>query len=129
MHRFYEELWNQWRFDVADELLSDGLRFRGSLGTEAVGRAGFLDYERSVRAAFPDFHNRIDLLVAADDRAAVRLTCSGTHHGEVLGVHPTGRRVEYAAAGFFNFDRGTRIVDLWVLGDLVALRRQLGVPD
>ena len=69
MRRFYDELWNQWRFDLADELLSDGLRFRGSLGTEANGRAGFLDYARSVRAAFPDFHNRVDTLVVGDDRA------------------------------------------------------------
>ena len=59
----------------------------------------------------------------------MRLTCSGTHRGDVLGVPPTGKRVEYAAAGFFTFDRDERIADLWVLGDLVALRRQLGVTD
>lgn len=126
MRRFYEELWNEWRFDLVDELVSDALRFRGSLGTEAEGRAGFLEYAHSVRAAFPDFHNRIDELVVADDRAAVRITCSGTHHGEVLGVAPTGKRIEYAAAGFFTFDGDTRIADLWVLGDLAALREQLG---
>ena len=126
MRRFYEELWNEWRFDLVDELVSDGLRFRGSLGTETEGRAGFVDYARSVRAAFPDFRNRIDELVVEGNRAAVRITCSGTHHGEVLGVPPTGKRIEYAAAGFFTFDHDIRIADLWVLGDLATLREQLG---
>src|SRR5688572_13853506 len=60
VRRFYDELWNEWRFDLADDLLSDDVRFRGSLGTETEGRAGFLEYARRVRTAFPDFHNRID---------------------------------------------------------------------
>jgi hypothetical protein len=35
VRRFYEELWNQWRFELADEHLSPDPEFRGSLRTAA----------------------------------------------------------------------------------------------
>lgn len=41
VQRFYNELWNRWQLDLADEIVSDDLRFRGSLGTECKGRDEF----------------------------------------------------------------------------------------
>jgi steroid delta-isomerase-like uncharacterized protein len=131
VRRFYDELWNQWRFELADELLAPDLRFRGSLGTEVRGREGFLDYARGIRAAFPDFHNDVQELVA-DDRqraAAARLRYSGRHEGALLGVAPPGRRITYAGAAFFGFDDQARVVRGWVLGDLAQLFDQLGIGD
>jgi predicted ester cyclase len=40
----------------------------------------------------------------------------------------TGRRVSWAGAAFFTFS-DDRIADLWVLGDVDALRRQLAGSD
>jgi hypothetical protein len=36
--RRYEDLWNRWDFALADELLGEGLIFRGSLGMTVEGR-------------------------------------------------------------------------------------------
>ncbi len=55
VRRFYEELWNEWRLDVAEEIISSGIRFRGSLGTTHVGREAFKGYVETVHAAFPDW--------------------------------------------------------------------------
>ena len=59
------------------------------------------------------------------DRAAARLLYSGTHTGTLLGMPATGRRFEYAGAAFFTASDGL-LTSAWVLGDLDALRRQLG---
>jgi hypothetical protein len=32
VRRFYDELWNEWRLELADEILTQDLRFRGSRG-------------------------------------------------------------------------------------------------
>jgi methionine-gamma-lyase len=128
VRRYYEQLWNEWRFDDVADLLAPEVRFRGSLGVEVAGHEGFVRYMRQVREAFPDFHNRIDELVVSGDRAAVRLTYRGTHRGALFDIPPTGMPVTYSGAAFFQFRDG-RIVDGWVLGDLVGLRRQLGVVD
>jgi steroid delta-isomerase-like uncharacterized protein len=127
VRRFYAELWNQWRFELAAELLAPELEFRGSLGDAVRGRDGFIDYATRVRAAFPDFHNEIQELVVADDRVAARLRYNGTHRGVIFGAAPSGERISYAGAAFFSFDADARILHAWVLGDLLALLRQLGL--
>jgi steroid delta-isomerase-like uncharacterized protein len=124
--RFYDEMWNQWNFDLAEQILAPNIRFRGSLGTEVRGIEEFQAYMRSVQAAFPDFHNRIEELIVEGNRAAARLTYEGTHRGEIFGAAATEKRITYAGAAFFGFSEG-RIAEGWVLGDLYALQKQLGV--
>ncbi|HEV2385914.1 MAG TPA: ester cyclase [Candidatus Acidoferrales bacterium] len=124
IRRYYDELWNAWRFDVAAQLLDPEIHFRGSLGRMVEGLEGFLGYMKHVQAAFPDFHNSIEECVAEPDCVAARLLFTGTHRGEIFGVAPTGRRVRYSGAGLFHL-RGGRIADAWVLGDLAGLLLQL----
>jgi len=126
IHRFYEELWNQWRLEVADEILAPDLRFRGTLGTRLVGIDGFKGYVEQTRAAFPDWHCRIDELISTDEVVVARLECGGTHAGELLGVAATSRRVSYPAVGIFRFELG-KIADAYVVGDTQELWRALGV--
>jgi len=125
VRRFYEELWNDWRLEVADEIVAEDIRFRGSLGATARGRDAFTAYVESVRAAFPDWHNEVEELIEAGDRVVTRLTWSGTHRGELLGVPPTGNRVSYVGAAIFHVADGV-ITDAWVVGDTQELWRALG---
>lgn len=128
VHRYYEELWNGWQLDLADEILAPDLRFRGSLGTSVETRDEFLGYLLGIRQAMPDFHNEIELLVAQDDAAAARLTYSGTHEGELFGVAGSGHRISYQGAAFFHIADDV-IGEIWTLGDMSAVRRQLlGTP-
>ena len=88
VQRYYRELWNEWNFALAPEIVSDDVRFRGSLGIECEGITQFFDYMRLVRSAFPDFANEIVDLVAETDAIAARLIYTGTHEGEFLGSDP-----------------------------------------
>lgn len=124
VRRYYEEMWNRWDFALADEIIGEGLVFRGSLGVSVEGREGFTEYMRTVRWAFPDFHNHVEELIAENDRVAARLTYAGTHQGELFGIGATGRRVSYVGVALFRISEG-RIVEGWVLGDVHGLVRQL----
>jgi steroid delta-isomerase-like uncharacterized protein len=124
VRRFYGELWNRWRLELAEEILAESLRFRGSLGSVCEGRDEFRRYAETLRAAFPDWHNRIDEVVSDDDRVVTRMTWSGTHLGPLDGVEPSGALVEYAGAAFFRLDGG-RIEEAWVVGDTAALWEQI----
>jgi predicted ester cyclase/catechol 2,3-dioxygenase-like lactoylglutathione lyase family enzyme len=125
--RFYEDLWNRWRLEVADEILSPSISFRGSLGATAHGRDAFKDYVGKVQRAFPDWHNQVDELHAAGDRVIARLTWSGTHTGPLGEIPPTGRRVTYVGAAFFRIAT-TMIDEAWIVGDTQELWRALGHP-
>jgi steroid delta-isomerase-like uncharacterized protein len=125
VRRFYDAMWNRWDFDLADELTAESLVFRGSLGIDVHGRDGFKQYMWTVRRAFPDFHNDVEALIAEGDRVVARLTYTGTHQGDLLGIAATGRRVKYAGVAIFRIAGGA-IAEGWVLGDLHDLLRQLG---
>jgi len=126
--RYYEELWNSWRYDLISELLSDTIEFRGSLGITVTGRDGFRKYMDTVRGAFPDFHNTIIESICEGDRVAARLNYTGTHRGEILGVPATGRRIEYSGAAIFHVSC-SQITSGWVIGDTTGLLNQLTVAS
>lgn len=125
VRRFYEELWNHWRLDLADDLVASEVVFRGSLGSTLHGRRAFKGYVEQVRIAFPDWHNSVDELLAVRNRVVARLTWSGTHRGPFQGIAATGRRVSYVGAGFFSVAAG-QIAEAWVVGDTQELWKALG---
>lgn len=124
VRRFYDEVWNRQDLAVIADLLTPDVAFRGSLGPVRHGHARFADYVREVATALGDYRCDVEDLVAEADRVVARMTFSGVHRGDLLGVPPSGRRVSWAGAAFFTFVDG-RVADLWVLGDLAGLRQQL----
>jgi predicted ester cyclase len=126
--RFYDRLWNRWDDGAVDDTLAPDISFRGSLGHRSSGRAGWRTYRDQIRSSSPDFHNEVVELIISEPRAAARLQFSGTHDGPLLGISPTGRKFTYSGAGFFTAAYGL-IADIWVIGDLDDLRRQLSQQD
>lgn len=124
LERFYAEVWNRGDEATARAILDPRFRFRGSLGVTADDVDGFLAYVRSVRAALADYCCIIDDMIEGEGRAAARMTFTGVHRGTLLGVAATGRAVSWSGAAFFTV-ADARISELWVLGDLDSLRRQL----
>jgi predicted ester cyclase len=126
VERFYHEVWNRADERVAREILHADFRFRASLGPERLGPDGFIDYMRSIHAALADYTCIIDDLIATDNRAAARMTFRGIHRGRFFGVEATGREISWAGSAFFTTS-GRQITALWVLGDIDAVKGQLGL--
>lgn len=124
VERFYHQVWNRADETEAQKILAADFRFRASLGPELRGPGGFIAYLRSVRAALENFTCTIEDLIASDDRAAARMRFSGKHRGKMFGIEATGRDIVWSGAAFFTTRDGA-ITELWVLGDVDAVRRQL----
>jgi steroid delta-isomerase-like uncharacterized protein len=124
VRRYYDELWNRWDFSLAEQLIAESISFRGSLGVSVRGRYEFKEYMRTVQRAFPDFHNKIEELIAEGDKVVARLTYTGTHQGALFGVKPTGKKTTYAGIAIFRISQGW-VAEGWVLGDTRALMQQL----
>jgi steroid delta-isomerase-like uncharacterized protein len=125
---FYADVWNKRDFDVARRIISDDFRFRGSLGPEKRGIDGFLDYVETIHHALADYTCVIDDLVVEGDKAAARMTFRGHHQGRFFGAPPTNRHISWSGAAFFRCTEG-QIAELWVLGDIDAVKQQLGVAS
>jgi steroid delta-isomerase-like uncharacterized protein len=124
VRRYYSEVWNEWSTATLEELISADIVFRGSIGTAVNGIAEFQRYVYRIRAAFPDFHNHIEELIAEGEKVAVRLTYTGTHRGELFGFAATGNKITYSGIAIFEF-AGSKIARGYVLGDTENLKRQL----
>ena len=124
VERFYHVVWNNADEAEARRLLDAAFRFRASLGPELHGLDGFIAYLRSVHAALEGFTCHIEEIVASGDRVAARMRFHGLHRSEFFGIAPTGREIRWSGAAFFK-TRGGKITELWVLGDVEAVRRQL----
>lgn len=121
---WYRRMWNEWDKAVFAEILSTAIVLRGSLGQLKHGYAGVSEYMDFVRAAFADFHNQIEEIISEGDKAFARLTYTATHTGELFGIAPSQKRIQYAGAAVFTFATD-KIADVWVLGDLYSLLKQL----
>jgi steroid delta-isomerase-like uncharacterized protein len=77
-----------------------------------------------MRHAFPDLEIRVDDLVAAGDKVALRLTLSGTHQGEFQGIPATGRTISYVSHEFYRVADGV-FAEEWICSDMASLFRQL----
>lgn len=122
--KFYEVLWDAHDRDAMPTVLHEDFTFRGSLGQEKRGHAGFAEYVDMVHAALDDYRCHIEALVEEGDRVFAKMKFTGIHVGEFLGYAPSGKRVSWQGCALFTFD-GERIADVWVLGDLKGLETQL----
>jgi predicted ester cyclase len=128
VERFYHDVWNRADETLARELLEPDFRIRAGLGPELRGPDGFIAYLRYIHAALGEQISKIDDVVAADDRAAARMTFSGIHRGVFFEKDATGRRIIWGGAAFFK-TVGERIAELWVLGDVDSVKQQIGAAS
>ena len=127
VRRFYEDAWNRHDLTRLGDILAPHFSFRGSLGPELTGHAAFAAYVDAVHASLADYRCDIVELVGEGEKVVARMRFHGQHRGPLLGFAATGRRVDWAGSAHFTF-AGGKVADLWVLGDLCGLIKQLS-PD
>jgi steroid delta-isomerase-like uncharacterized protein len=119
--RFFEEVWNQQRLDVVDEIFAPTLIFNGAL----VTREAIKQLVTARRAAFPDIHVTIEDQVAEGDKVSTRRTWQATHQGTYRGMPATGKRVKWTQISIVRFSDG-RAVEDWAVADELSILQQLG---
>jgi steroid delta-isomerase-like uncharacterized protein len=125
IERFYHEAWNRRDEDCAREILHTEFDFRGSLGPVRTGPEGFIKYMQELWVGLPDFRCDIEEVIDEGHAAAAKMSFTGTHKGKFYGVPGTGKTITWAGGAFFKGD-GQQIIALWVLGDIDAIKQQLG---
>ena len=65
-------------------------------------------------------------VIASGDLVAIRLVVSATHTGNLLGVPPTGGRVQWDAVDIYRVTDDGKISEQWAFEDLAAILSQVG---
>jgi len=127
IERYFEEVWNQGKVDVLDQLLTSDYRNHSpGLPDPQPGPAGLKPIVLMMRAGIPDLHYAIEDLVVAPDRVAAYVRMTGTHTGSFFGIEPTGKAIDVRQMQI-EWTRDGRICQHWRITEDLKLMRQLGV--
>ncbi len=129
VRRFYDEIWNERKLDVADEIFSPEHRFHDPSSPNVPnGPRGIKDDVSTYHRAFQDGRVNIqDLNCSADGNTVyARWTGTGTHTGELMGIAPTRKKVTVTGIDLYRVS-GNRITETWTNWDTLGLLQQLGV--
>ena len=77
---------------------------------------------------FPLYELFGDEIIAEGNKVVVRARFRGCHKGELNGILPTHRMVDFPAVISYEIENG-KIVHHWIIADQMMLMEQLGVMN
>lgn len=131
VERFYEELWNQRRLDVADEIIApDCLTHQLRSGAEVSGvprgPEAVKHHIEEWLGGFPDLRFDVEQIIAESNQVVSRSRLHATHTGTWLGLAPTGKQISIRMIVIQQIINGKIAAD-WVLVESLGLLQQLGL--
>lgn len=125
VRRLYEEVLNDGRLEVLDEIALPTVREHNPLPGQTDGVEGLKQHVSMVRGAFdPKF--TIEHLLEDGDKVAVMWTNHGTHLAEWFGIPSTGNSFAINGIDIFRLEGG-RLAEHWDVVDVFGMLSQIGV--
>ena len=122
--RVFDEIFNQGRFEVANEIYSPSfvnhVHHHRDIGLQQDQNAA-----RGWKSAFPDLRMTLNLAIAEGDLVAVLWTGTGTNTGAGNGIPATGQKGELRGVTIWRI-QGGRITEEWSEFDRTDMLKQLG---
>jgi predicted ester cyclase len=125
--RLIDEVFNQGRMEVADELMAPHAveHQRGGMGD---GPDGVKRTAAVLRSAFSNFSLTIQDLVVDDDMVWARQRGGGTNSGSFFGHPPTGKTAYIEVFDVVRFEDGL-MVEHWGVPDQLGMLAALGLVE
>ena len=125
VRRFVEEVQNRGDLASLDELCAPDFVNHSAPPGVPPTREGLVQLTAVFRQAFPDGRMAIEDMLAEGDKVVTRKTFRGTHQGDLMGLPPTGRRVEIGLIDIVRVVDG-KVVEHWNAVDNLGMLQQLG---
>ena len=123
---FVEQVFNGANAELAREFFADDIAWHGG----ALGTVNGVDTIVPILGGFigalGDIHAEVQDVIATDDLVALRLLVTAVHTGNLLGVPPTGNRVQWDAVDIYRVAENGKITEQWAFEDLAAILSQVG---
>ncbi|MEK6375056.1 MAG: ester cyclase [Acidobacteriota bacterium] len=118
--RWFEEVWNERREEAIDELMAPDAVGHME-GGDVAGPQGFREVRAIFLNALPDMHITVEDVLSDGDQAVVRWRVRATHTGELLGVAPSQRKIDFRGMSWLTVRDGKLAEgwDTWNLGGLL----------
>ena len=121
---FYDTVFQSRDIDAASEMLAEDFVDHAPWPGHPATREGFQAGSAEMLAAFPDFEIKPIKMLEEDDKVAVVVRISGTHHGEFMGNKATGRAFEIDGVDILRVQDG-KLREHWGVMDANQMLAQL----
>jgi steroid delta-isomerase-like uncharacterized protein len=91
-----------------------------------LGKQRFRQMMEEVLSSFPGLHEKIETLIAEDDKVVGLYTETGTMKGNFMGIEPTGKQYTIPAVEVYRLADG-KIVEAWFVRNFASVFQQLGL--
>jgi steroid delta-isomerase-like uncharacterized protein len=122
--RVFDEIFNQGKFDVADEIYAKDFVNHGV--SRDIGLKEDQEAARGWKLAFPDLKTAVVMEIAEGDLVSVLWTATGTNTGEGNGLPATGKTVHARGITIWRIVNG-KIVEEWSEFDQLRIMKELGL--
>ena len=126
VQRFIDEVINQGRYEVCDEIVAEDFLELDPFPGQRQGREGLKEVIAVFRASFPDIHWVVNESITSGEKVVTRFTWTGTHRSPFLGIPATDRPVTVKGVVIDRLVNG-RMTDSRILMDNFVMMTQLGV--
>lgn len=124
--RVFEEVVNQKRLDVIDDIYVEDMVDHEPLPGAPAGRAGVHYSIGGFVTGIPDLNVVTHATSAYGDKVVVHNSWRGTHTGDLAGLPATGRTIDVPGVVVWGMRDGL-ICERWAVGVAAGLMEQLGV--
>jgi steroid delta-isomerase-like uncharacterized protein len=126
VRRLYEEVWNERKLEVVDELISPSHALQDPfVSGSQVGPGSYKRRVVELTTAFPDLCFNVEDTIAEKEKIVVSWIFSGTHKGEFMEIPATGKKISVEGITIHHIRNG-KILDSNARWDALGLMRQLG---
>ena len=122
--RRFIEAYNKRNLDLIDDFVAPDYVDH----TNKVDREGLKQLFNMGLTAFPDWHETIEDIIAEGDKVWVRLSYTGTHKGEFMGLPPTGKKITSKAVDIYRIVNG-KLAEYWNVTDNINIFKQIGAIE
>jgi steroid delta-isomerase-like uncharacterized protein len=131
IRRFIEELWNERRLELADDLIAGDcqthqLRSGVAITSMPRGPAAIKAHITEWLVGFPDLKFTIDQMFSEGDKVFTQSVMTGTHTGTWLEIPATNKQVTVRMMTVHRIVEG-KIAEDWVLVESLGFFQQLGL--
>ena len=127
VRRLYEEVYNNGRIDLIDDLYARDVELHiAGILEDPFGPEPIKQLVTMTRSAFPSIHVTVDDVIAAEDRVAVCISFTGAFQGVGMGTSPRENFSWWRRIDVYRIQLG-RVVEQWGDRDDFTMLQRLGV--
>ena len=119
------EKWNSQDLDAYMQLYHPDIDAKGFPGVQP-GKESLKGFYQAFWSAVPASQITIDDVIEKDDKLVCRFTVTGKHLGNLMGIPPSNKDVQFDGITILQFDENNKCTKRWNQADFLGLMYQIG---